>query len=392
MTLDPLTLDVVAGAVVLLSATLFVAEAWSRRAQAVDRLWSLAFAAAIAASLATLADAFQPSWVARALGNAAQVAVLWFMWSGVRACGGRRPLVGVAVGAAAVAGLGVLAVGPAGDPWAAGGLMLVGVAVGALISGVAILRGPLRQFQSGIALAVLLLVMGTYTVFRFVLYITQGPYSDAFTTYAGSELTTLVVTLVLNGSAFSMVSLRVAQTTRSVLLRHHFDAATGARTPASFEPRALDALRDAEERGRQMCFVVVEPDDVTAIRLAFGGNYADEALALCGETVAMVVPPRGLIGIDAPHGARFEVLLRDMGAAEAEEWAAGLRTEFLHATFELPSSRVRVTVSIGLASSLDHGYDLATLRAAGQRAAREASEQGGNLTVTAGAGAGALAL
>jgi GGDEF domain-containing protein len=364
MTLDPFTVQAVAGAVVLFSAGLFVGETWTRRGADVDRVWSLAFAAAIIAALASLADAVEPSWLARAVSNGMLVAVPALMWSGVRAHGGRRPLVGLAGGAAVVAALGVLLAGPDGDPWAGGVIMLVGVAAASFAAGAAVLRGHLRRNPSGVFLGVLVLVLGGYFTARTVLYVTAGAYSEVFATYGGTAMTTVFLALTVNGASFSMIALRSRAMAEDLVLAWNFDAGTGARTAASYLPRAAAMLESAAPHGRQVALVALEPDDAETIRVAFGRDYADRAVVVCGEVVSMLLPPRSLLGIDVADGLRFEVLLDNTTPAEAEAWVEEVRQELLGTPLEVPGSRVRLTPRAGVAGTLDHGYDLTAMRRA----------------------------
>ncbi len=140
MTLDMTTLLVASSLVIAVTSVLFIVEAGTRAGDAVDRLWSLAFAAALTTGLSYLASAAVPElWWANAVGNAGSVLTTGAMWNGIRLLTGRRSLVQLSVGGAALAALAVLVAGPDGGPWAGGAVMLAGTSLGGLLGGAAIL-------------------------------------------------------------------------------------------------------------------------------------------------------------------------------------------------------------------------------------------------------------
>jgi diguanylate cyclase len=384
MTLDMTTLLVVSSLVIAVTSVLFIVEAWNRDGDEVDRLWSLAFAAALTTGLSYIASAAVPElWWANAVGNAGSVLTTSAMWNGIRVLSGRRSLVQLSIGAAAVAALAVVLVGPDGGAWAGGAVMLAGTALGALLGGVAILRSPARGIRAGVLLGTVLLSAGAFYAFRLVVFLAAGPEFALFRTYAGTEVSTLFVVLLITGAAFSMVVLRGTQARAQQDEARNFDPMTGARTGVSFVPRANALLRAHHEASAPVALAAVTPEGIDEIAVAFGREHAGRALVVCGEAAQVLLPKRALMGRDAQDGRAFQVLLPGFTAAEAAEWATEVRKEIIDSPLEVPGSRLRLTVSVGITSARTHGYDLERLCDVSRKLSRGAIADGGNRVVVA---------
>lgn len=341
MTLDVTSLLVVSFGVVTVVSSLFLADVWSRRTEPVDRIWSLSYIAILATNLANLVVALGPGvrWAAAAA-NATTIFAVWSMWSGARAYTRRDSLLWVS-------GVVTLAVFLAGVPdgntrgeWAGGAVHIVAFAAGAALAGTEIVSGPLRRTHPGRVLVVLAYLVALYYVVRLALFLFYGPESPEFTALAGTPLTTVVLTVLVVGAGFCMVSVRAADVGRGERLALNFDPLTGARTPPTFQARAESVLRDARKEARQTCLVVVRPESIDAIAIAFGPEYADRALAQCGE-VAAALTPGTLLGLDASGKKGFEVLLPDTRLAEGLDWATRLRKELIDSPIDVPQTQIR---------------------------------------------------
>ncbi|PFG39095.1 GGDEF domain-containing protein [Georgenia soli] len=379
MSLDMTTLLVVSSLVITVTSVLFISEAWARNADEVDRLWSLAFAAALTTGLSYLASAIVPAlWWANAVGNAASVLTTFAMWNGIRVLTGHRSFLAVSWAAGVLAALAVLVAGPDGGPWAGGGVMLAGTAVGAVLGGLAVLRSEAWRIRAGVLLGAILLAAGLFYGFRLVLFLVAGPEYAAFRMYAGTEVTTLFVVLLVTGAAFSMVVLRGAQARERQDETRNFDAMTGARTGVSFIPRASAVLRAHEEAGAEIALVALTPEGIDEIAVAFGRQHADRALVVCGELAQMLLPKRSLMGRDAMDGRAFQVLLPGFTAEAAADWANEVRKEVIDSPLDVPGSRLRLAVSAGVTSARTHGYGLDRLCDVSRELSRNAVSDGGN--------------
>lgn len=381
MILDDVSLLIVTLGVVTVVSVLFMAEVWVRRTTAADRIWSISFVSVIATVLAYVAQAIglDTAWVS-ALASATTVFALWAFWSGARAYSGQQSLLWVAGTIGVVVFLTVFA--GRGDSWAAWVTQFGALVIGGTLLAVEILTGPIRRAHPGRVLAVLAALSTLYHCVRLALLLFYGAHSPEFTSYAGTNTTTIVLATVIVGAAFCMVSLRAGDIGRGERLALNFDPLTGARTPATFRRRAVKVLDVAEAADRQACLVVVRPESVEAISIAFGPEHADRALAHCGEVVTSLAP-RTYLGLEATGKIGFEVLLPDTRLAEGIAWATGVRKELIAAPLEVPNSRLRLTVSLGVACVEQVGYDLDDLRQAARSAADRAVAEGGNRVVAA---------
>ncbi|WP_152193085.1 GGDEF domain-containing protein [Georgenia satyanarayanai] len=381
MTLDASTLYLVSLTVITLIATVFVLEVASRGRTPVDLLWTLALTNAVTTAVFYLAASANESlWWFVALGNASSVITTMAMWNGVRADDGRRPLLGVTLGAAAVAALTTLVAGPAAGEWGGGWAVLLGTAAGALLGGAAALRGSVGRHRLGRVLAGVLLLVGCYYLLRLVVYLVAGPGSPTFAGPMGTSTTLIVLLVLITTAGYCMVVLRIDDVHGQEARQHPFDARTGLRTPVSFVPAALEAVRDAHRAGDPLAVVVVTVEGRDDLATAFQPAAAEAALASVVNSARFLAPPSAsLAGRVEDTGDTFEVLLRGFTGAEGHVWAENLRRRVLRTPLALDGGgRLRLRVSLGVASDAETGYDLDALRALATRRASEALAAGGN--------------
>lgn len=378
--LDVLTLYTVAFVVILIVTTAFVLEVASRGSSPVDLIWTLAFAGAIGTALFYLGATWSDGlWWFNALGNAASVITTFAMWNGVRADGGRRPLLWVTGVAAALTALAALLPGPEGGDWAGGWAVLIGTAVGAALGGVAGLRGRLRHHRLGGLLSGVLLVVAAYYTLRTVIYFAAGAHSTAFTRYVGTAPTVIVVLSLVLVASYAMVAIRTNEANAQRAARYAFDASTGLRTPVSFEPRAHDLLRDAERSGQPVALVTVALEGTEHLRTAFRRDTPDEALTLIVDNARLLAPPgASLAGRPSAGQDTFEVLLRGYTETQAHAWAETLRRKVIATPLEVEDGRLRLRVSLGVGSDAASGYDLDELRTTAAHRLEKALSTGGN--------------
>ncbi|MFD1507176.1 GGDEF domain-containing protein [Georgenia yuyongxinii] len=387
MILDTLTLLIAAALVITTSSGMFVAEAWVRTGDLVDRLWTLAFAAAITTALAyAVATLAADQWWVTAVGNGASVLCVWAMWSGIRAYQRRSSRVVVAFAVALLAVAAVLVEGPDGGAWAGAVVALGGTAVGALAGGVALLRGKAHTGRAALVLAAILLLGGLFYAVRSVVFVLAGPDSPGFEQYLGTAVTTLVNILLVNGAAFAAVTMRERTARQEIAEGQNFDARTGARTNHSFEPRAVEQLRRSAESLAPVAMVQLVPEGLETLELAFGADVAEQALVACGEVAQVLLPPRALMGLDPVGAASFQVLLPGWDESDAVEWATEVRRELVATRLEVPGSHVRIGASAGVADVRLHGYSLGELCDAARAAAQQAVADGNRVVTASAAG------
>ncbi|UNX55347.1 GGDEF domain-containing protein [Georgenia sp. TF02-10] len=377
MSLDLPSLLTFSTVVILGVSVVFVLESWDRTERR-DRWWTTAFAAAPATALASLASVLAPEerWPI-ALANGSFVLIGFALWTGLRLTQGRSAMVPVTLGATALATLAPFVPLRADGAWAGGEVYLAGVATGTLLAAAEILRGPLRRDRAGVMLAVLLLLEGLLYAVRLVLILVAGPSSALFADGVPSQVITMTSTVMVAGGAVCLAALRAARSEHLRDRARNFDPVTGARTARSFQPRAVSELRAAGEVRRPVALAAITPADLDELRVAFGADAADAALARCAEVTQLLAPPRAVIGRDDADGKALEVLLPGWTEADAEQWAATVRRELLAAPVELPEGRVRLSATVGIATADPHGYQLGAMCDAAREAARGGGAGGG---------------
>lgn len=378
--LDATTLYSVSILVVSIIATIFVVEVASRGRSPVDLLWTLALSSAVCTALFYLAaSSSEALWWFVALGNAFSVVTTMAMWNGLRADDGRRSLLWVTLVAAAVAALATLLAGPDAGEWGGGWAVLLGTAAGGVLGGVAALRGRQRRHRLGVVLGGVLLLAGAYYLVRLVFYLTAGPESRSFAGALGTSPTLLVLLLLITTAGYSMVVIRTDDVHAARASVSAFDARTGLRSPTSFLTRAQDAVREAHRAGDPLAVVVVVVEGRDDLTIAFDRDVAEAALAAAVDGARLLAPPSASLAGRVDESAdSFEVLLRGFTGDEAHAWAENLRRHVIGTPLPLEGVRLRLRVSLGVASDAEAGYDLEALRGlAGQRAQRALAE-GGN--------------
>ncbi|MGC5614959.1 GGDEF domain-containing protein [Georgenia sp. Z1491] len=378
MTLDPFTLQATTGLVIMTVTILFVVDARGRGEDAVDRIWGGAFAAAITGAVAYVAAAATPgTWWANAIGNAGVALTTLLMWNGVRAWTGRRPLVGVSLAASGLVVLAALVAGQGAGAWGGAWAMLAGTSLGALAACIALLRTPRLRSLVVRVLAGVLAVVSAFYAGRLVLLLTHGPDSEIFELWAGTTTSSLVIIVLITCAAFCMVSMRAEDGRRAREEDAAYDPMTGARTVASFRPRAVTAVAEHREAHRPVSMVTLDLDDHERLRTAFDTVLAERAVAVLGEVVRRLVPPLSLIGRER-HRAGFDVLLPGRAQAEARTWAEQVRRELTDVALEVDDGHLRLRLSIGVACDDTAGYDLDDLAQVSRDSAAAAAGDGGN--------------
>ncbi|MHB1290260.1 hypothetical protein [Georgenia sp.] len=374
MNIELAQIEMLVGSAVLLSGVLFIADSWGRRRDTSDQMWALALMSAVGASLAGVFWSLHPSAWTLAFHHAGLVTAVGSVWSGARAAEGRNPFTWLAVAPAVPVALVVVLLGPDAALHTSLPVLLVAVAAAAVGTGVLVSRGSLRTRRGGPVLGTAMFLLGAYSLFRLALYLTVGPTSEVYHALAGSTVTALLTGLAFIAAAFGMVMLRSAHTPDAGTER--FDWLTGARLPHAFAVRARQVLAESDRMGHTVTLARIEPEDVAAIDVAFGRGAGAVALATAGEITAMLEPAGAVLGLTTTHG--FEVLLPAMQASDGHRWATTLRKALIDTPLDVTGGHLRLTISVGLASSSVHGYSLAALRAGAEAAVGEALSAGGN--------------
>lgn len=319
--------------------------------------WSAAvLGSGTATGLYLLAASAGAAW-AEPVGHGVAVASSGLIWGATRALRGLRMPWWIVVSAGvAVAGLASVDTPPQdvapGTLWLLCGMAgFVAAAAWDLwrLSRHARLRG--RESLESARTAVVSVGMGAtamagFYVLRIVAYLTAGPNSDFYLTWAGPTATTLLVTLMLVVVTYSVTELSHLEVSSEWRQRATHDDLTGLLTRAEFLARAQKRIDEGAERREEAVIVMADIDHFKALNDTYGHAAGDRALEAFGEACVTVMRREDLAG--RIGGEEFALLI-----TQADTESALLVTQRLGETFErLQSERgsEAPTVSYGIAA------------------------------------------
>lgn len=368
--LDPLTVLLFSTLLVITTSALFLSDTWGPKPSLSERLWCAAFAASLLACVLLAPVELLPE--ARAplavLSNCLLVTAPSVVWNGMRAFAGRRPLLPVTAGLVLLTAIaGVLE--PNEHPWEgmAGYLAAMVVALGLLVWETVRDRRP--HLRTVLAFAIYMGLLAAYSAMRLIVFITLGPESQFFTTFASTQVAGILSSLGVVVTALTLIVLRHERQHAARAENRNFDPMTGARTTASFISRAAELMTALESNGTPLSLVVIAPESDREIAAAFGREDADRALVAIGERVISLLPKGAMVSRDGEDGRTFVALLPGAIENEAVEWAEEARNGILTQVFEASSTPLRLPVAFGIATTQNHGHDLDALYTAACEAA-----------------------
>ncbi len=373
--IDLFTVNVIVAVVTITAGVLYLVETILRREVGAGRVWALAFLGGMLTVVAYLVwqQASEP-WIAIAIGNASLVATSGCFWLGCRTFNGRATrLPGAAVASVAVVTmLSALLAGPRGGEWAGSELMFLGIAVFAALGSFESRRGAMGAMWSSLGFTIVLAFVAVFYFARAVVLAVLGPDSDLFRTWLNSSITG-IVSIVL-----TLVALTTATMLRSgrVTVRQDHDgnllrvSPEGILEETSFRAAVPAVAARSEAAGRIFAVVAMRMDDLAQISLAFGSTEEEALRTQFRAGVRRFAPTFALVG----HGADNSMVLafEPDSAAEAGRVASRIQRRLLDGFAERGSAVIPV-LGVGVAVSLDMGYDAVVLQDAASLAARRSS-------------------
>jgi diguanylate cyclase len=363
--LDPATLFVVGGLVVLVSGVAFLLETLLRRNDAVGRLWSVFFLSAMFSVFAYLVVSFDSAnWWAVAAGNGAYVVAIGLIWSGARRANGRGALLVVPVVVGAVVTVAALVRGPAGGFWSGSFEMFLGIAVLALLAAFEFSRGDLAALLASRVLAIVLGVLGLYYGGRAAVFAIVGPEHPLFTDYFGTAPSTLVeicfavIGTIMLASVQGDRFTRLSEDDAEVGARLRVDGILGA--SAFRELAETWLLRSIRER-TTLVLLLIEVADLESINTAFGRAAGDAAIRATGRVALTHAPTSALVGHLSPR--RFALLLELPTHDSVEAIADRIGESVLGALID-DRDRFRASTFRGIATTRTSGARYSDLVAA----------------------------
>ncbi len=375
-------------AVTLLALFYFVAFRSTRSSYA--GWWCVALGLFLAGSAAYLLDGTSQQWWGNPLGNVCIVGGAAGVWAGARAIAGRR-VPWLAVVASLVVLLVVSALDePGSNEWSGGPVFLalmtlyIGLAalqlhrarrVAALASGarermfVPVLRS-LAVMSSGLAV---------FYAARLVAFLVVGQDGRLFAVYLGTEVTTLITTVMLATVSFSMTALSYADDTVELRNRATRDGLTGLMNRDELVRQVRQRRRVLGRSDAQGVLVMADLDHFKAINDTFGHAVGDFALQTFAAACRQAAGPFDLGG----RWGGEEFLLFLDGATLDDAHAVVERINQTLRTTAPPDGVRLPTVSYGLVE-VRRTEDLETLVRRADAALYEAKTQGRDRVAVAG--------
>jgi diguanylate cyclase (GGDEF)-like protein len=154
------------------------------------------------------------------------------------------------------------------------------------------------------------------------------------------------------------------------------DALTGVANRRAFIERGEALLRRAQHDGRSAVLLVFDLDRFKDINDTFGHQAGDQVLSGFCEAALAELRSTDLFGRFG--GEEFACLMTDASLREATTVAERIRTAFASAPIAVGPEQAAVTVSVGVATPAEAGWQLDQLFTAADRALYRAKAKGRN--------------
>ena len=158
------------------------------------------------------------------------------------------------------------------------------------------------------------------------------------------------------------------------------DPLTGIPNRRGFGERAARWLARCQKQRDAATLLLFDLDRFKTINDRFGHRAGDAVLALFTRSAAQSLRPLDLLG--RIGGEEFVALLPGVNTETAIAVAERVRSNFASAAGDVHGQPVAATVSIGIASSTQGGYDFDALYAVADAALYRAKQKGRNRTET----------
>jgi diguanylate cyclase (GGDEF)-like protein len=348
--------------------------------------WCVALGQFLAGSAAYLLDGTAQQWWSNPTGNALLVGGAVSVWAGTRAIRGRPFHRSIIIGAMAVTAAVSALDHPSTNVWSGApvflGLMslMFGLAAGELWTAAADRAGVrLRELTYGPilrSLAIMAALTSMLYVGRTIAFIAVGQHGRLFDTYLGTEVTTLITTVLLATVSFSMTALSHADDTTDLRTRATHDGLTGLLNRTEFMRLASVKWRAGGRHASHRSVILADLDHFKQINDEYGHAAGDYALQTFAAAVRGVVRSTDLV---ARFGGEEFIVLLDGAAPDRARQVAAEISERLRSTIS-PEGMSLPTVSYGVAYAASGDGLTETIEQA-DRALYEAKSSGRDRTV-----------
>jgi diguanylate cyclase (GGDEF)-like protein len=350
--LDTASLRVAFAVVALAVLVLFYFATYRRSRSAFTGWWILSLLLFVGSSALFLLNGTSVQVVANPAGNTTAVAGAATVWAAARSLRGRPTRWVHLVPAPAVVLVVSLLDDPAHDIWTGGAVFLLGMS---LMVGLASRDTWLawRELDRGLpdggesdveelAFAVVSGVLAVFYLGRAVTFIAVGPDHHVFETFFGSEVTTLIILVLLVVVTFSMSNLSNAQRTAELSRQAASDELTGLLNRRGFLQRAEAALARTHPSAAA-AVVIADLDGFKQLNDGHGHPAGDRALVAFAEACRGAVRSGDLVG--RIGGDEFAILLAD--GRRAEDVTGRISQRYSAVALDTPTP----TISFGIADA-----------------------------------------
>ncbi|MET0931525.1 MAG: GGDEF domain-containing protein [Aeromicrobium sp.] len=355
MMLDTVTLRVSFGVVALTMLLLFYFVTYRTTRSVYCAWWCAALSLFLAGSAAYLFDGTAQQRWANPLGNALLVGGAASVWAGTRAIKGQRTHA-VLLGAPVLVTTVVSAFdSPATNEWSGAPVFLGCMSILLGLASIELWTAAPRSAQPQSrektyapilrSLAIMAALLSAFYVGRTIAFIAVGQDGRLFDVYFGTELTTLITTVLLTTISFSMTALSHADDTLDLRARATHDGLTGLLNRTEFMRLAASKWRSGRRSGAHGSVILADLDHFKSINDLYGHPAGDYALQTFAATCRGVVRSTDLVG---RYGGEEFILFLDGGPPERAQQVAAEISDRLRTT-QTPEGMSLPTVSYGVA-------------------------------------------
>jgi len=380
MHIDMYTVLIQGGVSAVLLAAMFLLY-WVRDRRSTWLLWwSIPFICIAFAAFAFTQWTDEPALLPVGLGNVALLLTFGFVWQAARIFEGRKSLwfvpIAVAIGWLA------LCLWPVFWESLALRVVVASLVVGAfcLLAAYELWRNRAEHLSSRIPAIVVLMATG-------VLFLARVPLLNVLPFPFGAlpldPLAQSILNLMLFALAISLTILTISMTReRGEQEQRHFamtDPLTGLLNRRAMLSNAERMLRRHKVTDTPVALLVLDLDHFKTVNDRFGHDAGDRVLVRFAALLGANVRPTDQVY--RLGGEEFCCMLPGITAEKALAVAGRICTELETAQIAVPGGAVRVTVSVGVASTEDAGYEFDELLAAADAAVYEAKARGRNMAL-----------
>ncbi len=379
MTLDIATLRVAFGAIAVTLFVLFYTVSYRQTRSAYSAWWCAAIALFCVGTCGYLFDGTAHQVWANPSANALLVMGTVSVWAGARSLRTSRPAWLQLAAAPLVTLLASLIDSPATNTWAGGAVFLGLMSLTIGLASWELWRLPVSYSRMQRPLAVAAGFLAALYLARCLAFVAGGEDGLVFTTYFGSEITTLLTMLLLVVVAFSASALSAEQIVTDLRTRADNDALTGLLNRSGFLDLAgaqIDRLARTQQPGS---LILADLDHFKAVNDRHGHAAGDAALRTFAQACTETVRTTDLVG--RYGGEEFILLLPGASVSRSEDIARSVSMALRVAS--APDGVQMPTVSYGIAALEASGYDLDAAIAAADQALYTAKASGRDKAVRA---------